>query len=98
MDSKEKLYEHLCSALRKPLSDGGHLALIASLKDQSATNIAEALELMTGDEATLIFNWLEDRRAIELLDEVDPEMADYIINHAAPGRLAAMGLTALTAP
>ena len=88
----QNLYECLCAALRRPLSQGG-VALISTLKDQKPEDIAAALRLMTDDEATLLFNWLEDDRAVAVLGYLTAETTKYILHHAPPGRLANLDLS-----
>ena len=90
----QNLYECLCAAFRKPLSQCG-AALISSLKDQTAEDIASALRRMTDDEATLLFNWLEDDRAVGVLGYLSVETTDYILRHAPPGRIANLDLSSV---
>ena len=87
---KTDLYDNLCAALRKPLSQGGHLALTAALRDQQPRDIASALEAMNDDEALIVFHWLDDDRASLLLSEIRPEQASYLLRHAPPGRMAGL--------
>jgi Mg/Co/Ni transporter MgtE len=90
LSQKTNLYDCLCAALRKSLSDGGHLALTAALQNQTTGNIAVVIELMTDDEALAIFNWLDDHRAAELLRDLRPERVSYLLHHAPPGRVGKM--------
>ena len=87
--STQDLYEGLCAALRRPLSQASP-ALISSLKDQDPEDIGVAMRRMTGDEATLLFNWLDDDRALAALGYLTAEMTDYILRHAPPGRIASL--------
>ncbi len=87
---KTNLYDCLCAALRKPLSDGGHIALTAALQNKPVEVIAEAVKLMTADEALAVFNWLDDRRAKGLLSELRPELTSYLLHHAPAGRVGGM--------
>jgi len=48
---------------------------------------------MTDDEATLLFNWLEDERAVQVLGYLSPVTTEYILRHAPPGRLANLDLS-----
>ena len=82
------LYDNLCAALRKPLSQGGHLALTAVLRDQSPAAIAGATQNLTDDEMLALFNWLDDTRAEAVLPLMDPARTAYVLRHAPPGRLA----------
>lgn len=82
------LASSLRAALRVPPSEGGDLALTAVLKAQHPADIAEAIEALTRPEALAVFNWLENGRAAEVLDEIDPELVRYILANAPPGRIA----------
>ncbi len=87
LTQKTNLYDCLCAALRKPLSEGGHLALTAALTNCHADDIAGVIKLLTNDEALAIFNWLDDSRAQIVLHELEPEKVDYLLRHAPPGRI-----------
>ncbi len=87
---KTELHDDLCAALRKPLSQGGHLALTAALRDRQPREIADAIEAMNDDEALIVFHWLDNERASLLLSEVRPEQAHYLQRHAPPGRMATL--------
>lgn len=91
--NRENLYDYLCAALRKPLSQGGYLALTAALRDQGPRDIAAACAAMTDDEALVVFNWLDNDRASLLLGELSPEQAGYLLSHAPPGRIAGLYAT-----
>ncbi len=84
----ETLYEALCGALRKSLSEGGAVALTAALKEQPIERVTEAMALLTPDETLAIVNWLDDERAFALLPLLDSERSDYVIAHIPAGRLA----------
>jgi hypothetical protein len=86
----QDLFDALCSALRRPLSEGGHVALTAALHDQPADAIAETLSAMEPDEALAVFNWLDDVRASGVLLLVDEELAAFLAMHAPAGRMAHM--------
>jgi len=90
LTQKTNLYDCLCAALRKPLSEGGHLALTAALTNLPAGDIAGVVELMTNDEALAIFNWLDDNRAQRMLYDLGPEQVSYLLHHAPPGRIYKM--------
>lgn len=88
LQTHHTLFENLCAALRKPLSQGGHLALTATLGNQSAEAIADAAQNLTDDEILVLFNWLDDSRAEAILPLLSEERAAYVLRHAPPGRLA----------
>ena len=90
LTQKTNLYDCLCAALRKPLSEGGYLALTAALTNRPPNDIAVVVELMTNDEALAIFNWLDDLRAQKMLVGLRPEQASYLLHHAPPGRICKM--------
>ncbi|MEO7716558.1 MAG: hypothetical protein ABIY70_10165 [Capsulimonas sp.] len=85
---RHTLYDSLCAALRKPLSQGGHLALTATLVNQTPQAIADATQGLTDDEMLALFNWLDDSRAEAVLPLLDPDRAAYVLRHAPPGRLS----------
>jgi len=87
---KSNLYDCLCAALRKPLSEGGYIALTAALTNLAADDIAMVVESMTDDEALAIFNWLDDRRAVQLLRNLPTRQVDYLMRHAPAGRICKM--------
>ncbi|MBC8140921.1 MAG: magnesium transporter, partial [Armatimonadetes bacterium] len=82
------LADRLRSALKTPPGDGGDLAMTAALRGQHPADIAEAMETLAKPEAVFVFNWLDNARAAEVLDELDTELSRYIIDHAPPGRIA----------
>ncbi len=82
--------QSLYGALRKPLASGGDLGLTAALKGRHPAEIVSAMERLTLAESLAVFNWLENERAAEVLDELDPETVRYLIAHAPPGRVAAL--------
>ncbi|MBC7806816.1 MAG: magnesium transporter [Akkermansiaceae bacterium] len=82
------LTERLRNALKTPPGDGGDLAMTATLRGRHPADIAEAMEGLAKPEALFVFNWLDNARAAEVLDEVDSELSRYIVNNAPPGRIA----------
>src|SRR5688572_33022785 len=81
------LSERLRAALRTPAGDGGDLAMTAALRNQHPADIAEAMGQLAKPEALAVFNWLDNARAAEALDEVDSELVRYLLDNAPPGRL-----------
>jgi len=92
----QDIYECLCAALRMPLCQATP-ALISTLKGRTAEDIAGALRLMTNDEATLLFDWLDNERAVLVLGFLPADMVDYVLRHAPPGRLANLDLSSVDA-
>jgi hypothetical protein len=84
----ETLYEALCGALRKSLSEGGAVALTAALTDQPIELVAESMELLTPDETLAVVNWMDDARAFALLPLLDDERVKYVMAHVPAGRIA----------
>ncbi|MBC8135763.1 MAG: magnesium transporter [Fibrella sp.] len=82
------LTDRLRNALKTPPGDGGDLAMTATLRGRHPADIAEAMEGLAKPEALFVFNWLDNARAAEVLDEVDSELSRYIVNNAPPGRIA----------
>ncbi|MBC8103318.1 MAG: magnesium transporter [Cytophagales bacterium] len=86
--TQPSLAQRLRAALRVPAGDGGDLALTAALRTQHPADIAEAMSELARPEALAVFNWLDNVRAAEVLDEVDSELVRYILDNAPPGRIA----------
>ncbi len=82
------LTDRLRNASKTPPGDGGDLAMTATLRGRHPADIAEAMEGLAKPEALFVFNWLDNARAAEVLDEVDSELSRYIVNNAPPGRIA----------
>ena len=87
-ETRNNLTDRLRAALRVPPGDGGDLALIAALRGLHHADIAEAMTHLAHSEALAIFNWLDNARAAEVLDELDSDTSRYLINNAPPGRIA----------
>lgn len=86
--TRENLALRLRNALRIAPGDGGDVAMTAALRAQHPADIAEALEQLTHPEALGVFNWLDNARAAEVLDEIDPDLVRYLLDNAPPGRIA----------
>ena len=80
----------LLGALRKPMGSGGNVGLTAALAGRHPAEIVAAMEELTPPEALAVFNWLDNERAAEVLDELDPETVRYLTLNAPPGRVAEM--------
>jgi magnesium transporter len=68
--------------------DGGDLAMIAALRGRHPADIAEAMMHLKNPEALAVFNWLDNARAAEVLEEIDSDTRGYVIENAPPGRIA----------
>ncbi len=86
--TENTLAQRLRAALRVPPGDGGDLALIAALRNRHPADIAEAMALLERAETLAVFNWLDNARAAQVLDEIDPEASRFLIENAPPGRIA----------
>jgi len=84
----DSLAARLRAALRRAPGDGGDLAMTATLRGLHPADIAAALSGLARPEALAIFNWLDNARAAEVLDELDPELTGYLVENAPPGRIA----------
>ena len=86
-EKHSRLRESLHAALRKPLGGAGSLGLTAALKGRHPAEIVQAMDGLTQAESLALFNWLDNTRAAEVLDELDPETVRYLTTHAPPGRI-----------
>ncbi len=82
------LAERLRAALRVPPGDGGDLALTAALRGRHPADIAEAMGALARPESLAVFNWLDNARAAEVLDELERDLTNYLVQNAPPGRIA----------
>src|SRR5688572_4480707 len=87
-DTRNNLAQQLRAALRVPPGDGGDSAMIAALHGLHPADIAETITLLAPPEALAIFNWLDNARAADVLEELDSDTSRYLIDHAPPGRIA----------
>ena len=85
---RQSLAENLKAALRKPLGGGGDVRLTAALAGRHPADIVEAMGDMTPPEALAVFNWLDNARAAEVLDELDSETVRFLTTNAPSGRIA----------
>lgn len=76
------------SCLSKPLGEGGDLRLTAALTGKHPAQIVQAIDELTKPEALAVFNWLDNERAAEVLDELDPETVRFLTDNAPLGRIA----------
>ncbi len=86
-DAPRKLMENLKSALSKPLGDGGDLRMTAALQGRHPADIVEAIDGLTRAEALAVFNWLDNARAAEVLDELPPDMVRFLTDNAPLSRI-----------
>jgi len=84
----QELATILRNALRKPLGVGGDLRLTAALSGKHPAEIVGAMDKLTLPETLAVFNWLDNERAAEVLDELDPESVRFITDNAPQGRIA----------
>ena len=82
------LTDRLRNALKTPPGDGGDLAMTAALRGHHPADIAEVMERLAKPEALFVFNWLDNARAAEVLDEIDADLSRYLVGNAPPGRIA----------
>ena len=54
----------------------------------SPADIVEAMDDLTPPEALAVFNWLDNERAAEVLDELDSETVSFLTSNAPSGRIA----------
>ncbi len=89
-EAQDGLTQALYGALRKPGGSGGDIALTAALQGKHPAAIVSAMTRLTPAESLAVFNWLDNDRAAEVLDELDPEAVRYLTQHAPPGRIVEM--------
>ena len=85
---RQSLAENLKAALRKPLGGGGDVRLTAALSGRHPADIVEAMNDLTQPESLAVFNWLDNERAAEVLDELDSETVRFLTHNAPSGRIA----------
>ena len=86
-DASRKLTEALKAALRKPLGQGGDLRMTAALAGRHPAEIVESMGSLTRAETLAVFNWLDNARAAEVLDELPPDMVRFLTDNAPLGRI-----------
>lgn len=89
-NASQKLTETLRNALQKPLGDGGDLRLTAALQGRHPAEIVGAMSHLARAETLAVFNWLDNARAAEVLDELPPDTVRFLTNNAPLGRITAL--------
>ncbi len=89
-DASQKLTQMLRNALQKPLGGGGDLRLTAALTGRHPAEIVEAMGHLTRAETLAVFNWLDNARAAEVLDELPPDTVRFLTDNAPLGRITAL--------
>ena len=89
-DATQKLTETVRNALQKPLGDGGDLRLTAALTGRHPAEIVEAMSHLSRAETLAVFNWLDNARAAEVLDELPPDTVRFLTDNAPLGRITAL--------
>ena len=89
-NAPRKLTDTLRNALQKPLGDGGDLRLTAALTGRHPAEIVEAMTHLTRAETLAVFNWLDNARAAEVLDELPPDTVRFLTDSAPLGRITAL--------
>jgi magnesium transporter len=94
MSTQER--EDLVARLRAALRDSGDEATTAEITSTLSVvldgvhpaDVAEAMDQMSHEDALTIFRALDNARAAEVLDEIDPDTAHYLLDNDLPGRIA----------
>lgn len=68
----------------------GEVEIVAVLSGHHPADIAEAMEELPRSDAQAVFQAVDDERAGEILDELDPDLVRYLVDHAPPQRIAAL--------
>lgn len=94
VEEREDLVARLRAILR-PDSDSGELdaeardaALVAALEGVHPADIAEAMNQLADADSMAIFRVVDNARAAETLDELDPDTARYLLDNDVPDRIA----------
>jgi magnesium transporter len=82
----DDLAEELPTALRVRPGNGG-MELNAVLLDRHPADIAAALRELSLPEALIVFGRLDNPCAAEVLDELDPQMTQYLVDHVPARRM-----------
>jgi len=88
--TRSSLSAALKASLNTPLGEGGDLRLTAALTGKHPAQIVQAMDELTRPEALAVFNWLDNERAAEVLDELDPETVRFLTDNAPAGRIAVL--------
>lgn len=83
-----ELAEQLHDALRLPAATGGGLAMQALLARQHPADVAAAMRSLSLPDALGVFTWIDNDSAGEVLNQLDPQLIRYLVNHAPPARIA----------
>ena len=59
-----------------------NLTLGTALHGVHPADIADALQQLSRSEALAVFNWLDDARAAEVLDELEHDLKQYMLRQA----------------
>lgn len=88
MPENPNLSDLLRAALRTP---GGSVEVDKALRevtsDMRSEDIAEAMRDLSHPDTLLVFNWLDDVFAAEVLGDLDPDSARYILSNAPATRI-----------
>ncbi len=88
--TRQNLSESLKNALSQPLEAGSGQRLNEALAGKHPAEIVQAMDVLALPQALAVFNGLDNARAAEVLDELDPETVRFLTANAPPGRIAEM--------
>ncbi|MBW3622303.1 MAG: magnesium transporter [Armatimonadetes bacterium] len=82
--------DHLTDQLQSLFNDDPvrEPAVETLLRDRHPADIAEAMESLARPDALAVFEIVDDERAGDVLDELDPDMVRYLVGQASPERIA----------
>ena len=87
-DASQRLTETLRAALSKPLGEGGDVRMTAALTGRHPAEIVEAMEGgLSRAETLAVFNWLDNARAADVLDDLPPDTVRFLTDSAPLGRI-----------
>lgn len=84
---RDDLAEALRAAIRAQPEDGG-TALKDALVGRHPADVAAAVRELSLPEALIVFGWLDNPHAAEVLGELDPQLTQYLVERVPTTRMA----------
>ncbi|HVK06344.1 MAG TPA: magnesium transporter [Armatimonadaceae bacterium] len=90
LEEREDFMTRLRAALLPPTPDSPGENVAAVLYEAHPADIAEAMGLLSNEEALRVFTSLDNARAAEVLDELDADRARFLLDNDVAGRIATL--------